>query len=342
MSLRKSRGGSLLAAVLVLVFATVPAWAWWDTGHKVVCEIAWQELAPSTKAAIEDLLDGEERSFVDTCVWADEIKADRKYDWARPHHYINVQPGAAAIDLGRDCPPSPGCVVRAIDRHIGSLRDPLAAKPDRLEALKFLGHFVADVHQPLHAAHEKDRGGNDIRVQFFGRTTNLHKVWDGEMLNRTGTPWNEMARTLHGQITPENRTRWRGKQPVDWTYESFQLAEGCAYRKPSYGWKLGQDYVLSRLPTLQRQLGKAGIRLAETLNAVFSAEASAGTRGRFSSGDSPYYAGTQELTGEELRNVLHGIISNHEPLTYRQVWDALQLTDEDPRDSDSVILLYTQ
>ena len=331
---------TFLAAALLVVFAPVPAWAWWDTGHKVVCEIAWQELAPITKAAIKDLLGGEERSYADSCVWADEIKADRRYDWARPHHYINVQPGSVAIDLDRDCPPSPGCVVRAIDRHIASLRDPLIPRPDRLETLKFLGHFVADVHQPLHAGHAKDRGGNDIPVHFFGRTTNLHKVWDGEILDRTGTPWNEMARTLRGEITPEDRTRWRGKQPVDWAYESFQLAESCAYRKPSYGWKLGQDYVLSRLPTVQRQLGKAGIRLAETLNAVFSGESAYRTPAQ--PAESSYYTGTQELTGDELRYVLHRIISNHKPLTYGQVWDALQRTDEDPENSDNVILLYTQ
>ena len=333
-------------AFLVAMLATTPSRAWWATGHKTVCQIAWQELAPATRAALEELLGSEEGSFPEACVWADEIKNAQNYRRTRPHHYINFPPDAAAINLDRDCPPKTGCVVRAIGCNAAALRDREFSRDERIEALKFLGHFVGDVHQPLHAGYERDRGGNDIQVEFFGSRTDLHKVWDGEMLanelERNGKSWRELAEELYRETTEEERIGWRGVQPVAWAFETFQLAEQSAYREPPGGWDLGQEYVDRHLPAAKTQLRKAGLRLAEFLDAAFSTETTVTPQAQAKSVDPAYYARTNGLSGHELRKALHAIVREHERLEYRKVWDALRSTDEDPSNPANVVLLYTQ
>ena len=336
----------LLMAFLVAILTTSPSRAWWATGHKTVCQIAWQELAPATRAAIEELLGGEESSFPEACVWADEIKNAPNYRRTRPHHYINLPPDAAAIYLDRDCPPRAGCLVRAIGCHSAALRDREFPRDERIEALKFLGHFVGDVHQPLHAGYQRDRGGNDIEVELFGKRTDLHKVWDGQMLEheleRRGKPWREMAEELYRETTAEERIAWRGAQPIDWAFQSFRLAEQSAYREPAGGFYLGQDYVDRHLPVAKAQLRKAGVRLAEFLDAAFSAEATLQPQVQAGSADPVYYASTERLTGHELHKALHAIVREHERLDYRKVWEALRSTDEDPSNPANVVLVYTQ
>ena len=184
---------SLRLACLLIIVAS-PASAWWDKGHKIVCEIAWQELDDSTRDAISNVLRDEQRTFSDSCLWADEIRRDRTWNHVKPHHYINAPSSADSIDIDRDCPPARGCVVRAIDAHVATLNKPWdqTTEVERAQALKFLGHFIGDIHQPLHAGFPNDRGGNGIRVDLFGRSTNLHKVWDGEIIDRSGEPWEQI------------------------------------------------------------------------------------------------------------------------------------------------------
>ena len=337
----------LSAACVLAAFASTPVWAWWDIGHKVVCQVAWQEIAPSTRAAIEDLLGGPEPGLANACVWADEVKNEPKYSNTKPHHYINLPHDSEAIDLDIDCPPEPGCVVRAADRHFATLSDSESPKQSRTEALKFLTHFVGDMHQPLHAGYATDRGGNNIEVTFFGNKTNLHKVWDGEMLKhhleRNKQSWKELARTLHLEITQEERREWRAGKPADWAFESFRMAKHCAYKKPSNGWRrLKQKYLDHHLLPVMRQLKKAGIRLAERLNAAFSADWETRHPAPTAPGHSEYYPCTDGLSGKALREALHGLIKDHTKLSYKQVWDELKKTDADPLNPDSVILFYSR
>jgi S1/P1 Nuclease len=113
------------------------------------------------------LRDDPASGFPEACVWTDASRGDPAYDWAKPHHYVNVPAGAAGIDLARDCPPERSCIIRAITMHIGTLRDEKTSAADKAQALKFLGHFVGDIHQPLHAGHAEDRGGTAIKVRFL-------------------------------------------------------------------------------------------------------------------------------------------------------------------------------
>ena len=122
--------------------------------------IAWSYLTPTAKAAVAKLLENDgDGTLSEAATWADRIKSDRKWDWAKPLHYANVQAGAETFDLKRDCPES-GCVVSAIIKYRDVLSDKKATDAKKLEALKFIAHFVGDIHQPLHVSRAKDRGGN--------------------------------------------------------------------------------------------------------------------------------------------------------------------------------------
>ena len=223
-------------------------------------------MAPETRAWVEDLLKEDSAlGFAEVCVWADTIRSDPAYDWAKSHHYINVPAGAAGINLARDCPSEKSCVIGAIAMHIGTLRDDKTSAAGKAQALKFLGHVVGDIHQPLHASRAEDRGGTAIKVRFLGEETSLHAAWDGGLIAGTELDWQTLADRLHASILDAERVTWRRSDVHDWAEESRQLAKVRAYVEPEDGWILGQDYVAQNAPEVAKQLRKAGVRLAWSL-----------------------------------------------------------------------------
>lgn len=255
--------------VLILLAWAEPARAWSEDGHRIVCAIAWKELAPETRALVDRLLQDDPASgFPEACVWADVIRSDPAYAWTKPHHYVNVPAGAAGIDLARDCPRKRSCVIRAITTHIGALRNSTASAADKAQALKFLAHFIGDVHQPLHAGLAEDHGGTDIKVRFLGEETSLHTVWDSGLIAGMGSDWQTLADRLHASILDAERVTWRRSDVQDWAAESHRLAMVRAYVGPKGGWILNQDYVTQNVPEVTEQLRKAGVRLAWTLQAA--------------------------------------------------------------------------
>src|SRR3954451_242998 len=162
----------LLATLALTCVPLGQAFAWGDNGHRIVCEIAMLEMAPTTRAEVEALIatDQQFTAYPDACTWADH---PRKRD---DEHYVNLTRDAA--DLGAEpCPLADRCVVSSIDKDIAVLSSPTAGEVRRLMALKYLGHFTAALHQPLHVSFQDDLGGN--RVDTSGRSDgNLHSAWD--------------------------------------------------------------------------------------------------------------------------------------------------------------------
>src|ERR1043165_8231064 len=147
-------------ALLVFLFCC----AWGATGHKVVAQIAYDHLTPKAKAGVDTLLAGS--TLAEFSVWPDQIKNDPAWAWTKPWHYVNTPEGATGFKMERDCPDE-GCVVRGIQRYEAELKDTAKSLEDRQRALKFLAHYVGDIHQPLHVGHAKDKGGNGIEVQLY-------------------------------------------------------------------------------------------------------------------------------------------------------------------------------
>ena len=164
--------------VLAAIFWT-DAHAWGVTAHRAVAAIADQHLTTAARRQIDELLAVEPGATLESIsTWADEVRSPSTSKW----HYVNFPRDSCTYDPDRDCPDGQ-CIVVALERQAAILRSD-ASSERRLKALKYVVHFVADVHQPLHAGFGDDRGGNRYQVQAYGRGTNLHALWDSGKIGR--------------------------------------------------------------------------------------------------------------------------------------------------------------
>jgi nuclease S1 len=246
----------VLLACLLLV-ASAPLGAWSDRGHRLVVALAEAELAPATRAAALALLDGEADTLEALAGWADQAREMAEFAWSRPLHFVNL-PRDCSYDAGRDCPGGQ-CIVAAVDRFAAELADRSLPRRQRALALKFLLHLVADLHQPLHAGFGDDRGGNRYQVQFEGRGTNLHAVWDAELPRAGGLGRVAQLEALRRAGLPAAGTL----DPADWARQSCRLIGGHALY-PS-GHVIGRDYLDRHRPLAEAQLRLAASRLAAVL-----------------------------------------------------------------------------
>jgi nuclease S1 len=260
-----------LFAIALLGLVASPAQAWGPVGHRVITRIAMHRLSPHAAAEIKALLK-EGDTLVDVCDWADHDGHDA-VPGSAPWHYVNVPISAEHYD-NKFCPDS-GCVVSKVKHYRGVLADKKAPKNERARALLFLVHFVEDVHQPLHVGDNRDRGGNFAQVQFEGRGTNLHALWDSGLLHNLGGSDAAWVKRIEPLLTPDNVKAWSSAKVEDWADESLQAAKK-AYHWPAgakaplaTGATLGDDYAKMAEPILKDRMARAGVRLANELNAIF-------------------------------------------------------------------------
>lgn len=249
---------SPLACLLaVLAFLPLPAGAWGQNGHRAIAHIAEKHLTEEVRYTVRQLLDGD--SLAEASTWADEIKSDRDWNFASPWHYVNVEDD----ETYATAPKSPGGdAIEAISRMRITLKNPSQPRQKRVEALKFLIHLVGDLHQPMHFGRRSDRGGNDVKVRWFGKETNLHAVWDSEIIQSWELSYRELADMVD---IPDAKTQaaWTRATVLQWAEESF------AYRKQLYDigdGDLGYRYAYVHGPFLKQRIAQAGIRLAAVLN----------------------------------------------------------------------------
>jgi hypothetical protein len=200
--------------------------------------------------------------------WADEIRSDRPETAA--WHFVNIEIGSRGYNRRRDCPRD-NCVVRQIEREIGLLRDPRSSHAARLEAFRFLIHFVGDLHQPLHAADRHDKGGNALVVYQGRRRTSLHRVWDQGVVSALGPDAMSVAAKIAAETAPQDKAKIAAGTPADWANVSFRIAAREIYpRFPRFGSaRLPRDYALRERTVARLQLQRAGLRLAAILNRIY-------------------------------------------------------------------------
>jgi hypothetical protein len=270
-----------IACLVLLAACPLPVWAWGELGHRIVCEIAFQELNDKARQEVRRLirLDPEFRTFADACTWPDHPQQ------RAAEHFVNVPRDFIRFTEPR-CPMAAPCVFTAIDADLKVLRSS-ASSQAKLASLKFLGHWVGDIHQPLHVSFQDDRGGN--RIQSAGPCPgSLHGAWDICLveLGIGGAPLG-VAHTLRKQITPEQRQAWRAAPVVAWANESFDIArrpsarycvrEGsaCAYGPGNARFSDGEmervvpidaAYIRANAPVVATRLKQAGVRLGAMLN----------------------------------------------------------------------------
>jgi nuclease S1 len=243
---------------------------WGRDGHKMVCMIAWWEMKSSTQSKISALLGDDESypRFMESCLWADNVRGrDEKYDRWSTAHYVNLPRGASSFNAERDCGEA-FCVVEGIEESLSALRNPNRSKAEHAVDLKFLSHFVGDIHQPLHAGYADDRGGNDTKVTLFGKPSNMHGMWDYGLLEHSGKPWIDYASILYFEISDADRIAWSSTNPAKWTEESFEVVSTSAYNLIDT--EIGQAYYDQHIQIIESRIKQAGVRLADLLDATFS------------------------------------------------------------------------
>lgn len=265
---RLSRFAAMFGAGLLL--AAAPAFAWGPLGHRVVAELAQRRLNPAAEAEVERLLAPEHtRSLADVANWPDELRDDpsRQDLWkaTRSQHYVDFLGGDCDYQPPRECA-SGQCVVDALRHYAAVLGDRRQPDAARLEALKFVVHFVGDVHQPLHAGNRDDKGGNLYQVQFQGRGSNLHRVWDSGLIGTRGLEWKPYADLLEAEGTVSLPAPIA---PLDNPYAQW-AEESCRVVRDQgvypQGHKIDQAYVDAERPIAELRLREAGKRLADLLN----------------------------------------------------------------------------
>ena len=255
---------SVLLAALLLVPA--PAFGWGAEGHEIAAAVALDELTQPARRQVAGLL-GSDAMLVQMSNWADEIK-DRRRDTAR-WHFVDIPLYAPAFVAQRDCAGG-DCVVAQIQADVAALRDKRLDKETRAKALLFLIHFVADVHQPLHAEDNGDKGGNEVRVQVGRERANLHRVWDVDVVEALGFDPQGLAADIEHGITPGQRQAWAKGTPADWANEAHAIARDQIYPplRGARALRLPRDYAWREAPVARLQLARAGVRLAWLLNSA--------------------------------------------------------------------------
>jgi len=248
----------ILLALSLLV--AMPALAWGPIGHRAVGQIAGERLSAKARQAVRGLLGNE--SLADASLWADEIRSESQWQVSSPWHYVNI-PDGESYDRARRS--RDGDVIEALERLVAVLRYGEASREDKVVALKFIAHFVGDIHQPLHVGRAADRGGNEFRVSWFGEPSNLHRVWDSEVISRLRLSPTSLVLALQSRA-PEEVEAWRQDSPMTWVAESMSLRP-LVYDMPGRG--LGRAYLRDAGPVVEERLLQAGVRLAALLNAIF-------------------------------------------------------------------------
>ncbi|MES2623694.1 MAG: S1/P1 nuclease [Pseudomonadota bacterium] len=282
----------LLSSLLIIIgFCASPGtYAWGTKAHRVIGMIAEDRLTPAAQAAVNEILAGDD--IVEATIWADRMRdAQDNPDFWRGYasnwHYVNIAPGEdyassekdprgdaymalqtfSAILLDEPVPSGP--IKEGLELYFGQL------DTKRMEvrqfALKFMLHLLGDLQQPLHSGYESDRGGNDVTLEWFGRSTNLHSIWDTLLLEQQDRSAEQIARRLNERIdhTPASDIRnMESSDPQVWMKESQRLL-GRIYARHSRNKKLNDSYTAEFVPTVELQLVKGGLRTAYFLNSIF-------------------------------------------------------------------------
>lgn len=248
----------LLVAMLLILCLPDSVAAFGPEGHLIAGLAAEPYLCAEAAAVIDDLAD---EPFAELGWWADRVRGDESYRHTGPWHYMNVSDTARVADFRH---PPEGDVLWAIEYFAARLADPRAKRSERAEALKFLVHFVVDIHQPLHVGRADDRGGNAIDVSYGSVAVNLHRFWDTDAIRLAGLSPRAYAARIRARAAAAARA---DVDPEAWAEESLALRPDVyAFDEPSG--RLDDRYLQSAREITESRLALAAGRLAGLLNSV--------------------------------------------------------------------------
>lgn len=265
----------LIALLLLTAFTFTQVLAWGPKGHAIVADIAESHLTPAAKKNVQALLGNDNLASIAS--WADQVRKD--HDEATDWHFVDIPKDASGFSEERDCfrpqdkhknadTDHHNCAVDRIEIFEKVLADEKASKAERLEALKWVVHFIGDLHQPLHAI-DTARGGNDIKLPVFGSPKcgdydcNLHWTWDDLLLQHTNLSEEEYVHKLNEMIKQKHLDQKAGGTPEEWANESHDEAKAIVSPAPA---SIDEAYYQSHIELVNERLALAGLRLAHVLN----------------------------------------------------------------------------
>jgi len=238
--------------------------SWGFKGHRAIASIAQKHLTSNTAYVVSAYLKGETMSEVAT--WADENRTNTTAPW----HFLNLPLGLSHEQFVKAVSESDNNVYTAILKAEATLKDKNVGPDQKNEALKNLIHFVGDAHQPMHISRKEDKGGNTIQLQFDGKGTNLHALWDSKLIDHEGLSETDIAKN-YDTATPAQIRQWQSDSPIEWIWESYQISSEL-YAQVKPGENIDDAYYQKYIPVIRKRIDQAGIRLAGELNRLFSNE----------------------------------------------------------------------
>jgi hypothetical protein len=250
---------SILLFIPVEEFNTPAVWG--QNGHRIVGDVAADYLNPKTRKEVDRILGS--TSMAIASIWMDKIKSDPAYDHTHDWHWVTIPDGMTYEETEKN--PN-GDLINVLRTIINKLKSGSLTAEEEKEKLKMLIHLVGDIHQPLHVGTGEDQGGNDTKVEWFDEQSNLHRVWDSEIIDDTKLSYTEFSAAIN-HPTDQQISEWQDSSVLDWAYEAMELRDQV-YDLPA-DHQIGYEYQYKNRDLLDRQLLKGGVRLAGILNEIY-------------------------------------------------------------------------
>ena len=234
---------------------------WGQNGHRIVGDIAADYLTPEAREEIDRVLGHESIAIAST--WMDNIKSDPAYDHTHDWHWVTIPDGMTYKETKKN--PN-GDLINTIRTFIKELKSGSLTAEEEKKKLKMLIHLVGDIHQPLHVGNGEDRGGNNTKVEWFYDDSNLHRVWDSEMIDYTQLSYTEFSAAIN-HPSDQQIEDWQNTNIIDWANEAKKLRDQV-YDLPEDR-EIGYKYQYENRDLLDHQLLKGGVRLAGVLNEIY-------------------------------------------------------------------------
>jgi len=251
-----------LIAILLVSYTPFYSFAWGSDGHKITDDIAYHYLDQAVKDSVTTYLGS--TTFEDAGCWMDEIRSDHQYDYLKPCHYINIEKGESYK------PTSEANIINELNNVIARLKERCKhSKEENATDLKILMHLIGDLHQPLHVGYGIDKGGNKIEVSFLGHASNLHKLWDSEIIRHSRVTADGCLR-LASSYSPAEISAIEKVDIIGWMNDSrshlgqvYDFTDGL----------ISEGYITKNTVLIEKQLIAGGLRLSALLNEIFSKKA---------------------------------------------------------------------
>lgn len=265
--MRKKKLG-LMVLTLGLIMNASTAFGWGMLGHRIVAGIAEEYLSKRARARIHEILGNE--SMAMAANWADFIKSDTNYKYLNNWHYVDFAPHLAYDQMVATLAADSGInAYNRINFLTAELMKADLPRDRQIMYLRLLIHIVGDVHQPLHVGRAETQGGNTVKLNWFSESSNLHRVWDEQLIEYQQLSYTEYIRAIN--FTTRDQVRvWQAEPLTQWLYQSYQLSESLHDELTgNNNIRLSYRYNFDHVAQLNEQLLRGGVHLAGLLNQIF-------------------------------------------------------------------------